>query len=151
MIIINRIEQYNNDCVYFHESIKNNILQDGYFIRIIYSTDLFSLNGIYINIDLHFTHIEKYYNKFLCFFDTTINKPYIGLIKNIEHNILEKVNIKNKIPQYNLYEQIKTGELKIYNNNNNNIDKQHNNFILKITGIWETSNQYGVTYKFYNV
>ena len=49
MNIIKNIEQYNEDNVYFLEPIKNNIMNNGNFIRIIYSTSLFVLNGIYIN------------------------------------------------------------------------------------------------------
>jgi len=150
MIITNRIEQYNDEYVFFSESIKNNIIKDGYFIRIIYSNELFSLNGIYINIDFVFTYIEKYYNKIRCLFDININinRHFMGLIKNVEYNILKKVDIKNKTPQYKLYDQIKSGEIKIYDDN---VNANYNKIVLKITGVWETSNQYGITYKFYRV
>ena len=50
MNIVKTLEQYDDDCVYFCEPIKNNIMNDGYFIRIIYSTPLLMLNGIYISI-----------------------------------------------------------------------------------------------------
>ncbi len=61
--LVKNIDQYNEDNVYFLEPIKNNIMNNGNFIRIIYSTSLFVLNGIYININFNYTSVDKYYNK----------------------------------------------------------------------------------------
>ena len=44
------IEQFNEKNIYFYDPIKNNIMNEGTFIRIIYSTPTFSLNGINFNI-----------------------------------------------------------------------------------------------------
>jgi hypothetical protein len=63
MNIVKTIEQYDDNCVYFCDPIKNNIMNDGYFIRIIYSTPLFMINGIYIVINIHNVIIERFYNK----------------------------------------------------------------------------------------
>ena len=52
MNIVKKLEQYNEDHVYFLEPIKNNIMNNGRFIRIIYSTPLFTLNGIYISLNI---------------------------------------------------------------------------------------------------
>jgi uncharacterized protein YfaA (DUF2138 family) len=58
--LVKTIEQYNEDFVYFYEPIKNNIMNEGQFIRIIYSTPLFVLNGIYIVVNITYSNIEKY-------------------------------------------------------------------------------------------
>ena len=79
--LVKNIDQYNEDNVYFLEPIKNNIMNNGNFIRIIYSTSLFVLNGIYININLNYTSIDKYYNKYKCSFDIF---QYKELIENCE-------------------------------------------------------------------
>ena len=57
MNIVKTIDQYNQDFVYFNEPIKNNIMNNGNFVRIIYSTSLFVLNGIYIEVNIYI-----YYN-----------------------------------------------------------------------------------------
>jgi hypothetical protein len=88
MNIVKTLEQYDDDCVYFCEPIKNNIMNDGYFIRIIYSTPLIMLNGIYISISINHTTIEKYYNKFKCIFDVSIHKNLIEKLHLIEENIV---------------------------------------------------------------
>ena len=145
MNIVKTLEQYDDDCVYFCDPIKNNIMNDGYFIRIIYSTPIFTLNGIYLSININHLTIEKYYNKFKCSFDINIYKNLIESLQTIENNIIKKINIRGKIPQYKIYEQLKNGNIKIFSEN---IDKINNTFLLKIAGIWETDMYYGLTYKF---
>jgi hypothetical protein len=145
MNIVKSIDQYNEDYIFFSEPIKNNIMNDGNFIRIIYSTPLFILNGIYLSITINHITIEKYYNKFKCSFDTFIYKELIERLKSIEESVLNKLNIKDKIPQYKIYEQLKNGNIKIFSES---IDKINNTFLLKIAGVWETEYQYGLTYKF---
>jgi len=148
MNIVKTIEQYNDDYVYFCDPIKNNIMNDGNFIRILYSTPIFILNGIYLSISINQLTIEKYYNKYKCSFDIGTHINIIHRIKNIEENILNKINIKGKSPQYKIYEQISNGNIKIFSDN---IDTISNNFLLKIAGIWETDYNYGLTYKFIRI
>ena len=148
MHIVKNIDQYNGDHVYFCEPIKNNIMNNGNFIRIIYSTPLCVLNGIYLFISISYTSIDKYYNKYKCTFDINYHKELIENLRNIEQNILKKININDKIPQYKIYEQFKNGNIKFFSDN---MEKINNTFLLKIAGIWETNNEYGLTYKFIHV
>jgi hypothetical protein len=148
MNISNTIEQYNEDYIYFSEPIKNNIMTDSNFIRIIYSTPYFILNGIYLHITIDYQTVDKYFNKYKCTFDTTVYKELINKVKEIEETIIRKANICNKIPQYKIYEQLKSGFIKIFCDNENKIN---NTFLLKISGIWETDKMYGLTYKFINL
>jgi hypothetical protein len=145
MNIVKTLDQYNEDCVYFCDPIKNNIMNEGLFIRILYSTSFFVLNGIYISINMNHTTIEKYYNKFKCCFDVSLYKDLIEKLYTLEKNIIDKINIQGKIPQYKIYDQFKTGNIRIFSEN---FEKQTNTFILKIAGIWETEMNYGLTYKF---
>ena len=148
MYIVKKIDQYNSNYIYFCEPIKNNIMQEGIFIRILYSTPLVIFNGIYLEIVLSDTLFEKYYNKYKCNFNMNnmLNKELIDKIKTIEEDILKKYNANNKIPYFKIYEHIRNGNIKIFcdtiPDNNNSV------LILKISGLWETSNNYGLTYKF---
>jgi len=143
--IVKNINQYNEDYVYFCEPIKNNIMSEGNFIRIIYSTPLFILNGIYLSININYTSIDKYYNKFRCTFDITQYKDTIEQIRVIEERLLKKTCVLNKTPQYKIYEQLKNGNIKVFSDTS---EKIGNMFLLKIAGIWETDTEYGLTYKF---
>jgi cytochrome c biogenesis protein ResB len=148
MNIVKNINQYNEDYVFFSDPIKNNIMNNGSFIRIIYSTPYFVLNGIYLFVSIVYTSTDKYFNKFKCTFDSNKYKIIIDKIQQIESGILTKCNIRNKTPQYKITEQLKNGSIKIFSDT---IEKVNNNFLLKIAGVWETEYEYGVTYKFINV
>jgi Zn-dependent M16 (insulinase) family peptidase len=148
MNIVIRIDQYDDKCIYFCEPIKNNIMNDGNFIRILYTNSQVTLNGVHLFIKLNDILCEKYYNKYKCNFDIETHRDIIDNLKVIEENILKKLNVKEKIPQYKIYEQIKNGNIKIFNDIGN---KSSSSFILKISGIWETLSNFGLTYKFVKV
>ena len=148
MNIIEDIDKFNVDNVYFCDPIKNNIILNGCFIRILYSSEQLILNGVYLYLYFQNISIEKYFNKYKCIFDLPTHSNLIDKIKQIEHNILTKINIKNKTPSYKINDLLKNGNIKIFSEN---IDKINNGFLLKISGIWEDDFFYGVTYKFIQV
>ena len=148
MNIVKRIDQYDDNNVFFCDPIKNIVINDSYFIRILYSTPHFTLNGIYFLINLQNITCEKYYSKYKCTFNVSLHKNIIDNIKLIEENILKKYVIKNKIAQFKIYEQFKNGNIKIFNDIESKINTS---FILKISGIWETQTNYGLTYKFIKI
>ena len=146
MNIVKNMNQYDLNNIYFCDPIKNNVMSNGLFIRIIYSTPYVVLNGINLFVSLNDISVEKYYNKYKCVFNVNTHKELIDSIKIIEEGILKNVDIKHKIPQYKVYEQVRNGNIKIFSDN---IEKINNNlFMLKISGIWETETHYGITYKF---
>ena len=145
MNIVKRIDQYDNNNIFFCEPIKNNVMNDGNFIRIIYSTNNIVLNGIYLLIILNDITCDRYYTKYRCNFNIAFHKELIDSLKIIEEDLLKKCEISDKIPQFKIYEQIKNGNLKIFSDIGN---KSTCSLILKISGIWETHNNYGLTYKF---
>jgi hypothetical protein len=145
MNIVARIDQYNKNNLFFCDPIKNNIMNDGNFIRILYSSQYFTLNGIYLLVTLYDITCEKYYLKYRCSFNYNINKDAIENIKNIEEEILKKYEIRDKIPQFKIYEQLQNENIKIFSDVGN---KNVSHFILKISGIWETQYNYGLTFKF---
>lgn len=145
MNIVTTLEQYKEDYVYFLEPIKNNIINNGIFIRIIYSTSIFTLNGIYIDICIKCNTIDKYYNKYICSFDISKYKEIIDKVRIIEEGLINKLTVPGKTPQYKIYDQLKTGSVKVFSDA---VEKINNSFLLKIAGIWETEYEYGLTYKF---
>ena len=148
MNLVKSIEQYNDQYVYFCEPTRNNIMNEGSFIRILYSTNHMQLNGIYLHVTINDFVCDKYYDKFRCIFSVGNHTVLIQQLRQIEDNLLVKVGIPNKIPQYKIYEQLLNGNIKIFNN----IDKKTTcSFILKISGIWETQYNYGLTYKFVEI
>lgn len=147
MNLVKKIEQYDNKSIFFCEPIKNNIMNDGNFIRILYSTQNMVLNGIYLLVNLNDITCEKYYNKYKCCFNISNHKEIIDNLKIIEEEILRKYKT-NKQASFKIYEQIRSGYIKIFSEV---LNKHQNLFILKISGIWETQNNYGLTYKFIKI
>jgi hypothetical protein len=145
MNLVKTIDQYENKYIYFCEPIKNNIMTEGNFIRILYSTPSVLLNGIYLFVTINDFTCEKYYNKYRCIFNVNTHKDQVAKLKEIEEQILQKINIKSKLPQMKIYEQLKNGNVKVFNEVPN---KSSSSFILKISGVWETQFNYGLTYKF---
>ena len=146
MNIILNLNQYNDNYIYFCDPINNTIINNSNFIRIFYLNDIISLNGIYLLINFIDCNYNVYFNKFKYNFNINSNIEIINNLKLIEENILNKINIQNKQPQFKLYDQLINGNIKLFN-----IDKINKNnclFNLKISGIWETDTQYGLTYKF---
>ena len=148
MNLIKSINQCNINCVYFCEPIKNNVMMNGSFTRILYSSHIFTMNGIYLMVPLTEVTFEKYYQKYKCIFNSHNNIKTIEKICDIESKLLQKVGtiIKNKVPQYKIQEQLKSSHIKIVSENIPVISASL--FLLKISGIWETETHYGVTYKF---
>jgi hypothetical protein len=101
MNIVKLIEQYNENNVILCEPIKNNVMNEGSFIRLLYSDPNCILNGIYLLFTINDVVCEKYYSKFKCTFNSLNYKGLIENIKLIEENLLKKCKTINKIPQYN--------------------------------------------------
>ena len=148
MNIVKTIDQYKDDNVYLCDAIKNNIMNDGVFIRILYSTSVMILNGIYLYIPIHDCSCDKYYNKYRCMFNTNTHQTLIEQLKMIEENILKKIVVNNKTPQLKINEQFNNGNIKVFEDICNNTECT---FVLKISGVWETQYNYGLTYKFFTV
>jgi len=148
MNIVKKIEQYDQKCVFFCEPIKNNVMNEGIFIRILYSNYNLTLNGIYLLITINDIASEKYYSKYKCTFNPVNHKDLINKLKIIEEELISKYNFVDKIPQYKIYEQLTNGNIKMSNDTGN---KSQCNLILKISGIWETQDKYGLTFKFMKI
>lgn len=147
MNLVKKLDQYCNDNLILCEAIKNNVMNEGIFIRLLYATSRMTLNGIYLLVTLKDISCEAYYNKFKCMFPVTINNAVIEQVKQIEEDILS-MHITTKLPSYKIYEQISHGYIKLFATMKSTTEC---NFILKISGIWETQFNYGLTYKFMKI
>ena len=145
MNLIQQISQFNISNVFFSDPIKNNIINDSLFNRLIYSTSCVSLNGISVFIPMQQHIIEKNYYKYKCSFDIHLNHDIIEQIKQIEVSLLTSISslCNGLTPQYKIAEQLHKGNIYFFSTNN-----RQNIIILKISGIWSNTDSYGLTYKF---
>lgn len=153
MSVILDIDTFNADNIYYIQNVKNNVKQNSYFSRIIYSTDHFSLKNIYFSINLINPTFKEQYLKTIIYFDE--KDCYLDKIYKIEREFLQKYieyktfnrSDEKLIPNYSIYNQCKSNSIKIFKDNINYNDKNIN-ILIKISGIWQTDNNVGITYKF---
>jgi hypothetical protein len=141
-------ENITKEYIYFNEPIQNNIINESRYIRILYSTPNIVFNGIHVLISLTIDNIERQYNKNILYYNIEKNTQTINDIKKIEKIILKKYD-SLKSPSYNLSQLIEGGVIRLFTDLTEK--KKVMNIILKISGLWEDDETYGVTYKFFSV
>ena len=153
MNIIKKIEQYDKNNIILCDPIKNNIINEGLFIKILYLDNNISFNGIYIELPLIVNSIQQTYNKINYIYSVTnpINNNIIKKIQNIEQNLLDlNINMYMKKYENKLFENINSGSIKIISHQIPHQMTLNNKYIvLKISGIWSNETSYGLTYKYF--
>lgn len=160
--------QYDVDNIYYMEPIVNTIMENSVFIKLIYSNPIIILNGLYLKLDIKLISSEIYFKKMKYTYDINNdhNKNMLNKIYNIENSILDKYSMNSSIKKKKniIWDTLITGAIKLYPNTlynddsvsntmvntvTNHVSKLNTNsiFILKISGIWENTNEYGLTYK----
>tara|TARA_B100001093_G_C26735009_1_gene974010 strand:- start:135 stop:590 length:456 start_codon:yes stop_codon:yes gene_type:complete len=139
------VNQYKSSNIFFGEPIKNTIIENSVFRRIIYSMPEISFNSINIFLLFKDITIRKFYNKWKCIFnDISVRNSLI----NIESNILHKLRLNNKDPVYSITQQIQNNMFKIFSDKIVPGEFSNYTVVLRISGIWESEKEYGITYKF---
>ena len=192
------LNHVNTQNIYFSEK-KKNVVVDGDFIKIIYSTSGFEMNGLYILLGIEsmkdqlcsnwmqlpikgFTESivksdakimyenrnSQLTSKRVITFDpySETNLKLINKLCEIEHDIIERYILnkcKSKYPSYILKTNLLCGTIKYHSEYKEIKPKtiypiyktgiwgdRHitERLILKISGIWETSTNVGITMKF---
>ena len=118
MNLVLDIDKYILQNTHFLDT-KRNIIIDGNFTKIVYSNELFTMNGIYFLFTIHDYILEKKLNKFLLRFNpySKLNAPIIEELTNLEYKIIEyykqMTNTTSKISN-TLSKQLCSGNMKIY-------------------------------------
>jgi len=151
MYISLNTNQYDINNVIISEKTKNNIMTNGDFFRLYYSTEDIILNGLHISFELKNISIEKYFNKIKCIFDSNdYNSNTVFLLKNIEKKLLERYSGINRDCVYRIGEQLENKFIKIFDDNYISIKRYKSiKFVLKVSGIWSSQNEYGLTFRFF--
>jgi hypothetical protein len=125
--------------------VKNTILDNSMFMRLSYSNDVCSMNCIHIHLNLNTTRIFKYFNRYTYEFKQEDNKNSIETLSNLEHSILDSLNIDNLQKNIRIHQQFIHNKLHLQSSC---MYSKTPLLILKISGVWLTSTHYGLTYKF---
>ena len=163
MNVVISTTEYNLSQIYFTEKKPNTHIPKSTFNRITYSTNDFIMNGVYIQFELYIRQIEQNFNSniYNSYFDPfhEHNDKLISIFQNIETGILEKwLRLENytatepvltRNMATDIIQQLRKGVISVWKNDLQYSDKpQFQHFIIKISGIWENDDGYGLTYKF---
>jgi len=148
MNIAIHVNDFKNEHIFFCLPVKNTIIKEGKFTKLIYSNSILSLNSIYIEIPIRFLYIERYFNKIKYSFNIEDfhNKEIIEKLYSIERTILEKINIEKK-PLLQLFNKLNRGVIIMDIERDYHLDSRDRCLVLKISGVWETKYNYGLTFK----
>ena len=163
---INDIYDADNSSIIKHNFIfldkKRNIIMDGEFTKIIFSNEHITMNGIYTMCPMQFQAINDRtgLNKNILYFQPyhASNMPLLNIFSEIEKQILryyKEYYTSSKTPLYSLHNQLHSGNVKIYKSYNEQSISPPPGFapimkkyVIKMSGIWETDRNIGITYKF---
>jgi len=146
MNLICNINDYTNDNIFFMET-KTNMIMQGSFTKLFYSNEFVTLNSIYLSFILKHSTFKNCQKFFLTNINYLENKTTLSMITYIENELLKQYNELydvNKKKKYLLRDNLHNGSLKIYKQQQVN----NGNIYLKISGVWESDDEYGITYKF---
>lgn len=155
---------YNN--IIICDPIKNSIIDCSSFYKIIYSNSFISYNGVFILFKVNNITINKD-KVFLNNNNDDENNSVFNKLKHIEEHItklcskskIKKINYKLKDFLNNNYFKFVNNDdvnkfnnfnnLKLLSNSNSSIvsNSDYHYFILKISGLWETRENIGMTFK----
>lgn len=128
---------------------KNNIME-GEFTKIMFSKNNVTLNGIYLYLPLNTekkitSNSEIFIRNIL---NTSNNCNIIQDLKNLEKCILDNYQSytnRDKQSDTIISKQLSSNQMRVYHDNTKS--NKNNNYVIKISGIWETSRKFGLTYK----
>ena len=144
MIILLQPNQFALSSISFLEK-RVNMIMDGFFSKLSYSDDCMTMNGVFIEIPIVSLSCNI---RNVLQFDSNVNKDWIYKLSLIEKQIIQYYmfffGVSNKTPLYSLKTQLQNGSVKYYSPLRRSNDLT---YYIKFSGIWENSNEIGITYK----
>ncbi len=149
MNIVLEIKDINPTNIYLMDT-KKNIIMDGSFTKILYTNPYLTMNSIYCITSIEIINseiINKNFSTYNIYCSPEMIQECYDLEKNIIDFYKQEMGV-NKACSYLLYKQLLTYKIKLYKENNITPINVIPSIVLKISGLWETENEVGITYKF---
>jgi len=135
----------------FFSDKKENIIVEGTFTKLLYSTQFFVMNGLYFQFPIPYFNIATSGQNTYINFDINkqMNHTCIQQFVKMENSILEyyrQMNKTNKRLSHILTRQLCSGNMKLYRDLQRKL-KVPCKLVIKISGIWESDNEIGLAIK----
>ena len=134
------LEEIDMNCAYLARPTPNTVLQRGEFRRLYYSNSILTLSGIYLLLDCKLTREAK--ERSSISYVVHCDKKWLPTIENIESSLLKQIPSCRAKPR--LHENLSGGVLKF---SERPPFKDVCKVIVKISGVWSTERECGLTYK----
>jgi|UniRef100_A0A6C0IP95 hypothetical protein len=130
---------------------KKNIVMDGFFTKLNYLSEWFTMNGLYFSVSLDHKLVVMG-DKTMMNYDpySSNNLSVMKFLSFVEHKLLDMYcRCKHKHLHKNTLftKQLYSGYLKVITNDTKKFVSNKRMWCIKISGIWETSEEVGITYK----
>ena len=143
-LVINE-NQFDISKIYYTQPIQNIVMDNGQFVKLIFSNENVMVSGIYLLLQLKITQKEAYFKKIKLTYDVHTNRELLNKLYEMENQILTKYGNSKKHRKI-IYETFSTGVIKLFPTTEPMVNT-HNSYILKISGLWENDIECGLTYK----
>jgi len=158
MIITLDLPKFTLTNLFFLDT-KKNMIMDGNFTKLLYSNEWFVMNGLYLLFPIEINSSEKLMNKTQIRFNpySQNNQHIVQDFAKVERKILEyykQTRGANKKISILLHKQMASGIMKTsreFPNQNYSMDIEKLQYVIKISGVWETREEMGLTYKLFEV
>jgi hypothetical protein len=151
-MICEPLETINYEAIILNEAVKNSVIQYNYFYKILYSTNIIVLSSIFTIFELTNVNMD---NESVSFNKTNTNFDVFNKLIALEEYLLKLLNSpKTKMYRFKEIYDNRTFRFvynetnEILDNNVNTISTKKNQFVLKISGLWESKESIGLTFKF---
>lgn len=139
------IEQYNANNIYFYNTVRNSILENSEFMKMFYSNHVLCMTGLFIEIpcskfDVQYVHQTNT----KCITHIVLHDDIVRVLQQIEQDVMSKSNIQNRSYAYKM-DSFHRNPVKIHHPKSVPIS---HSILVKISGVWKTTDCCGVTYKF---
>lgn len=130
---------------------KKNIIMDGQFTKLNYLCEWFTMNGLVFSTSLDY-RITSMGDKIMINYDpySARNLPVMKFLSSVENQLLDMYsrNKQKHVHKNTLFtKQLYSGYLKIVSNEKDTFRSDKKMWSIKISGIWETNDEIGITYK----
>jgi hypothetical protein len=130
---------------------KKNIIMDGQFTKLNYLCEWFTMNGLFFSTALDYKTISSG-DKIMINYDpySARNLPVLKFLSTVENQLLDmySCNKQKHVHKNTLFtKQLYSGYLKIVTNEKAPFRSNKKMWCIKISGIWETNDEIGITYK----
>ena len=122
-VLVLDMNSYSPNGFHYLET-KQNMIMDGVFTKLVYVDAHFTMNSVFIAC---------------CFQQDAGKYASVNSILQLEKELLSQYMLRKKCQEKN----------PVYKIESHIWIKLQENSILKISGIWETENEFGLTYKFF--